>query len=139
MSGNNANHTVNLVSTKAVRFIQKYYELLDKPDKRPQWVKLFMPIQTEHPLMIWNGHILPTQQDIENYAKQLPETKHATSSIDAQPIMNNNNDFIVTVQGTVTYGDNHKRRFFHRITYTHAPGSNDPFISSDYMRWTGDA
>ena len=139
MSNSHPQQTTNNVSAKAVRYIQKYYSLLDQESKRGEWVNLFMPIQTEHPLLIWNGHILPTREEITAYAQNLPKTKHTTSSIDAQPIMNHNKDFIVTIQGTVIYGENHSKRFFQRITYTHAPNSNEPFISSDYMRWTGEA
>ncbi len=137
MSNNNANQLVQQTSARAIQLVNKYYEALDSPDKRPNWVKFYMP-DPDHPLLIWNGHILPTAKDVEGYARNLPKTKHNPSSIDAQPIMGSS-DFVVTIQGTVTYGDNHRRRYFQRITATKKPGTNETFISSDYLRWTGEA
>ncbi len=129
---------VSQVSGKALQLVQCYYECLDNPSRRQEWTSFFMPIPARHPLLIWNGHILPAVSDIAAYAQRLPKTKHTTSSIDAQPIMGTT-DFIVTVQGTVTYGDNHKRRFFQRITTCKQPGGDRTYIASDYMRWTGEA
>ena len=132
-----ANQLVQKISAKAIQLVHKYYACLDNYERREEWLSFFVPIPVEHPVMIWNGHVLPTVGDIRAYAMTLPRTRHHAASIDAQPLMGTE-DFIVTVQGSVIYGDNHKRRFFHRFTATKAPGSDRTFVSSDYMRWTGE-
>ena len=133
-----ANQLVQQVSARALQLVHKYYECLDNVNTRQQWTSFYVPFSTSHPLLIWNGHILPTVADIATYAQNLPTTKHTTTTIDAHPLMGTS-DFVVTVQGTVTYGDNHRRRFFQRITATKDPNSERTFITSDYMRWTGEA
>ena len=135
-----ANQVAQQVSARALQFIQRYYECLDHPNRRGEWINFFVPPGVvQHPVLIWNGHMLPTQNEIAQYLDNLPPTKHSTSSIDAQPMMGSADDFIITVQGTVTYNGNERKRFFHRITTTKAPNSNATYVSSDFFRWTGDA
>jgi hypothetical protein len=139
-TGPNANQLVQEANAKALQVVNKYYEFLDNESKRPQWVEFYMPIEASHPLLIWNGHQLATKQDITNYAQNLPKTKHTTNSIDAQPLMGNSSSFVVTVQGTVTYDENNRKRFFQRFTCVADPQNNTKiYISSDYVRWTGEA
>ena len=79
---NNHNQTANLICAKAIQLIKNYYEHLDKPDKRKQWTDFFMPIQTDHPLMIWNGHILPNADRISaNEAAKCASASQESSMI----------------------------------------------------------
>jgi hypothetical protein len=130
-----------VVSAKALQLVRHYYDCLDNPNRRQEWVNFFMPATPDmtHPLLIWNGHQLKTQADIAQYVQNLPPTKHTQSSIDAQPVMGQAENFIVTVEGTVSYAEVHKRRYFQRITASKAPDSDRTFITSDYVRWTAEA
>lgn len=134
----NQQQLVQQVSAKALQLVHMYYECLDNPNRRQEWTSFYVPFPTEHPLLIWNGHPLHSIAEVTEYAQKLPPTKHVTSSIDAQPLMGTH-DFIVTIQGTVTYDQVHKRRYFQRITAVKQPDGERTFISSDYMRWTGEA
>ena len=135
------------VTKNALRVQANYYAHVDDVEKRPALLAMYFPTPNGS-LMQWNGHSLATAADIQQYLTNLPKTKHNILCVDAQPLPGNSggDSFLVTTTGTVTYDDEHKRHFFHRLIIAAAEVPNAQgivakkyFIVNAYMRWTGEA
>jgi len=137
------------VTKRALQVQNAYYTALDGgADKRAELVQMYFP-SPQSSLMQWNGHNLATTADILQYLAGLPKTKHVAHCVDAQPLPGNTggDTFLVTITGTVTYDDEHKRFYFQRLVIMAAEVPNASgvgvskkyYIVNDYMRWTGEA
>ena len=126
------------VTTKALQVQKIYFTKLDgTPENRAELRQMYYP-SPSHTLMQWNGHVLATLSDIEQYHANLPKTKHVVQSVDAQPLPGNSggDSFMVVVSGTCTYDDEHVRHFYQRLVMTKHEGRM--YIVNDYQRWTGE-
>lgn len=128
---------ITYVSKTAVEFVRKYYKCLDKESDRPSLISFYadgIPSICE-----WNGHKLPTKENIQEYLSTLPPTNHVVDVVDAQPLPGNGKEgtpdhsFLVTVHGFATYDGEHKREFFHRFVIRQI--ETKCYIVNEYFRW----
>lgn len=130
----------NEVAKKALEFTKRYYKILDDTENRSTLMEFYANFSN---LCEWNGHKYSTQADIFNYVKQLPKTNHKINIVDAQPLPGNvgekdknteaDHTFLITVNGLVTYDDEHKREFFQRFVIRQKGAIH--YIVHDYYRW----
>ncbi|KAG5485966.1 hypothetical protein CUR178_07560 [Leishmania enriettii] len=123
----------NDVAKKALEFRSRYYKMLDDPQDRSNVAGLYAP---DVPMVCeWNGHPLSTVGDVRNYISALPKTSHQIDMVDAQPLPDNQDgdSFLLTVHGTVTYNDEHRREFYQRMIIRRF--EQRYYILSDYYRW----
>ena len=127
------------VSKRALQAHKTYYAYMDEsPERRAELRTMYLP-NAAHPLMNWNGHVLPTLEAIQQYHDNLPKTKHTIKCLDAQPLPGNEggDSFFVTVSGSCTYDDEHVRHFYQRLVF--AMIERKLYIVHDYLRWTGES
>lgn len=133
------NDLMQKYTTFARKAKDAYYPSLDaSPEKRAELGARYYPGQQSHALMNWNGHICNTVEEVQNYLATLPKTKHHIQSADTQPLPRPDGQvaFMVTVNGTVVYDDEHTKTFFQRLVFCEK--DSHWFIIQDYYRWTGE-
>lgn len=140
---------VRKVTEKALQVYRQYYNRLDgSPDSRQTLIQIFAPAfpegtsgsdpQQQAPIMEWNGYRLYTPDEVTEYVKSLPKTKHEIKCADAQPLpgCDEADNFFVSIHGVCTYDDEHIRKYFQRFVVHKRDGQY--FIVNDYFRWTGE-
>lgn len=128
------------VAKKALEFTRKYYKTMDDLSSRPSIVQFYANFSN---LCEWNGHKYSTQADLFNYLQELPKTHHTVDVVDAHPLPGNqpqstnletsDHSILITVHGSVTYDDEHKREFFQRFVVRQK--GTTYYIVNDYYRW----
>jgi hypothetical protein len=131
---------VKKVTEKALQVYRLYYSKLDgTPEVRQTLLDIFAPANNDGttPIMEWNGYRLFTPDEVREYLRSLPKTKHEVKCADAQPLpgCDEADCFFLTVSGTCTIDDEHVRKYFQRFVVHKREGQY--FIVSDYLRWTG--
>lgn len=127
---------------KALAFVKKYYEVLDsrEPGGRESLLMFYNDAMATAgtPLMQWNGHACATVSDIAAYLQNLPKTKHELRSVDAQalPGSQSADSFMITVNGSCMYDDEHLRYFYERLIIARDGATH--YIANTYYRWTGE-
>jgi hypothetical protein len=129
------------ITEKALSVYRTYYAKLDgNQEARQSLLEFFAPANQDGsvPILEWNGYRLFTQQEVSDYLRSLPKTKHEVRCADAQPLPGCSEDadnFFITLSGVCTIDDEHIRKYFQRLV-VHKRESKY-YIVSDYYRWTG--
>jgi len=105
---------INEAARAADDFTKLYYENIDQ--KKLTFNKLFM----DTALLVYNGNGFSGIEAISKFIKEMPETVHTITTIDAQPILDESagRTFLIQVSGTVKIGSQRSKAFQQTFTIT---------------------
>ncbi|KND01430.1 uncharacterized protein SPPG_03235 [Spizellomyces punctatus DAOM BR117] len=121
-----------VASRAADNFVPTFYKVYDRQRH------LLHQMYKDSSAVLWNGNPLVGQQNASEFFLKLPATDHVVHSYDSQPVMDLG-QILVTVTGTVRYGDDKQSKLFCQI-FVLSPDTANPtkgtyFVSSDHFRF----
>jgi len=129
-----------LSARKAEYFVKEiYYQYYDSSTtKRMELAKIYK----DESIVIWNGSLIRGTESLQNFLKQLPPSKHTIEYFDAHPMPNSPPEatmLLVTVGGSVIYGDGYPQEFNQTFTLLPVSGDDGQYcIATDCFRLTSD-
>ncbi|KAI9312537.1 nuclear transport factor 2 [Dichotomocladium elegans] len=127
---------VALAESSTAQFVHLFYDHYDKQRN------LLGNFYRDNSAILWNGNAFSGAPQFSEFLSRLPPSQHEISSYDCQPIAATMTSqgtcgILISVTGTVKYGDNPGKRSFSQ-TFMLMPDLNQAtnfFIQSDNFRF----